>query len=68
MKLTTREGLASWLDSLAHEVNLIAPRDVEGVLLYRPVKSSMEIVLEFIKPVLSVKEAFFFRHRTLADH
>ena len=59
MKLTTREGLASWLDSLAHEVNLIAPRDIEGVLLYRPVKSSMEIVLEFINPVLSVKEAFF---------
>lgn len=59
MKLTTREGLASWLDSLAHEVNLIAPQDIDGVLLYRPVKSSMDIVLEFIRPVLSVKEIFF---------
>ena len=59
MKMTAPEGLAGWLDRLAQEVNLIAPREIDGVLLYRPVRNSGEIVWEFTRPLLSIKEAFF---------
>jgi len=59
MKMTAPEGLAGWLDRLAQEVNLIAPREIDGVLLYRPVENSGEIVWEFTRPLLSIKEAFF---------
>lgn len=53
------QDVASWLDGLAEGKTLIAPRLVEGVLLYRPVRSSDEIVWDFTRPVLSIKEAFF---------
>lgn len=59
MNVITREKLAAWLDGLAREKTLIAPCDVDGVLLYRPVKNSAEVVWDFIRPVLSVKEALF---------
>lgn len=59
MKVVSRDGLAAWLDNLSQQKTLVAPRDVDGVLLYRPVASSAEIVWDFIRPVLSVKEALF---------
>ncbi|NDJ78556.1 MAG: sulfite reductase [Chloroflexi bacterium] len=59
MQLISHSGLATWLDHLAQETTLIAPRNVDGVLLYRPVQSSGDIVWDFVRPVLSVKEAFF---------
>lgn len=59
MKLITHEALSDWLDNLAEGLKLIAPRDVDGVPLYRPVLSSDEVLWEFTRPVLSVKEAFF---------
>lgn len=54
-----QKKLTKWLDDLAAECTLIAPRDVSGVLLYRPVKSSQQVVWDYVKPVLSTKEAFF---------
>lgn len=59
MNIATREDLAAWLDDLALQTTLIAPREVGGVLLYRPVKDSGEVVWAFTRPVLSIKEAFF---------
>jgi len=59
MKLITHEALSDWLDNLAEGLKLIAPRDVGGVPLYRPVISSDEVLWDFTRPVLSVKEAFF---------
>jgi ferredoxin len=51
--------LAAQLDLLAQSGGLIAPRHVDGVLLYRPVRSAAEIVWDYIRPVLSIKEYFF---------
>lgn len=59
MNITTRENLAAWLDKLAHQATLIAPSHVDDVLLYRAVKDSRQVVWDFTRPVLSIKEAFF---------
>ena len=64
MRVMADAQLARWLDALAAQKTLIAPKDVEGVLLYRPVSGRAEIVLEAggdrpVRPVLSVKEAMF---------
>jgi len=58
MNAMPREELARWLDRLAGGKTLIAPRDVDGVLLYRPVTSSAEVVWDFTRPVMSIKDAF----------
>lgn len=57
-QLTSREALATWLDGLAERYTLIAPRQVEGELLYRPVASSTEIVFDFERTVMSPKGWF----------
>jgi sulfhydrogenase subunit beta (sulfur reductase) len=59
MTILTREMLSNWLDSLAKERTLIAPKDVSGVLLYRPVQKSTEVVMDYVRPVMSIKDAFF---------
>jgi ferredoxin len=59
MKFITREDLSLWLDHLAQKNTLVAPREVEGVLLYRPVKSSSEVTWDYIRPILSAKESLF---------
>jgi sulfhydrogenase subunit beta (sulfur reductase) len=59
MKQITQAELDRWLDLLAGEKTLIAPRDVSGVLLYRPVNNSREIAWGFTRPEMSVKNAFF---------
>ncbi len=55
MKFATHDALRAWLDRLAQEVELVAPRDVEGHVLYRPVASSAEICFDYERPELSAK-------------
>ena len=56
MKVLSTAALEAWLDRLAREVTLIAPRDVDGVTLYRPVASGREVVLDYTRPKMSAKE------------
>jgi sulfhydrogenase subunit beta (sulfur reductase) len=56
MKYTTLESLWNWLDHLAQQYDLIAPRDVDGHVLYRPIASSDEILFNYERPELSAKE------------
>jgi sulfhydrogenase subunit beta (sulfur reductase) len=58
MKRTSRDALATWLDSLAERYTLIAPRQVGDELLYRPVTSSAEITFDFQRTALSPKTFF----------
>ena len=51
--------LDDWLDGLARAQTLIAPRNVSGVVLYRPVTGSAEIEKRVTRPAMSVKEVFF---------
>jgi sulfhydrogenase subunit beta (sulfur reductase) len=56
MKLATLTALRAWLDRLAQEVDLVAPRDVDGHVLYRPVVSSDDILFDYERPALSAKD------------
>ncbi len=58
MKVSTKDDLMAWLDRLAERYTLIAPKDVEGHILYRPVAGSEEIAFDFTKAALSPKEHF----------
>ena len=55
MRFTTRDGLRAWLDGLAQNTDLIAPCDVDGHVLYRPVGAADEVLLEYERPELSAK-------------
>jgi sulfhydrogenase subunit beta (sulfur reductase) len=55
----SQSELGTWLDNLAQERTLIAPRQVSGQVLYRPVTNSAEIAEKFTRPLLSLKEFFF---------
>ncbi len=59
MNRISKPDLVACLDQMAQRGGLIAPRSVDGVLLYRPVQQAGEIVWEYIRPVLSIKEFFF---------
>jgi sulfhydrogenase subunit beta (sulfur reductase) len=59
MRFISRQNLLSWLDEISRQSTLIAPRFVEGVLLYRPVTDTKDIVFDYIRPVMSIKEFFF---------
>ncbi len=67
MKFITRDAIENWLDHLAQdeEVDLIAPRDVDGHTMYRPVERVDDILLEYERPELSVKEYLFPATETL---
>lgn len=56
MKYISREALQTWLDRLANDVTLIAPRLVDDILLYQSVSSAREIVLDYTRPKMSAKE------------
>ena len=58
MKLTTLDGLRAWLDRLmeAESTDVIAPCDVDGHVLYRPVASSEEVLFDYERPELSAKD------------
>jgi sulfhydrogenase subunit beta (sulfur reductase) len=59
MNILTQAQLVGWLDTLARERPLIAPKEVAGVLLYRPIENSDEITWSSTRPAMSVKEVFF---------
>ncbi len=59
MNYLTRQELAAWLDRLAQEQTLIAPIDVAGNILYRSVKDTHDVVWDFVRSFMSVKEVFF---------
>ena len=65
MKVTTLNELRAWLDDLAQEVDLVAPRDVDGHSLYRPVASASEILFNYERPELSAKDYLFPATETL---
>jgi hypothetical protein len=56
MNYLTRQELAAWLNQLAEEQTLVAPIDVAGNILYRPVKDTSEIAWDFTRSFMSVKE------------
>ncbi|RLC63832.1 MAG: hypothetical protein DRI48_08130 [Chloroflexi bacterium] len=56
MRYVTPNALREWLDHLARQVDLIAPRDVDGHVLYRPVTSGEEVLLDYERPELSAKD------------
>lgn len=58
MKVTTKDNLTAWLDKLAKGYTLIAPKAVEEQIFYKPVARSSEIVFDFAKADLPVKEYF----------
>jgi len=58
MEVTTKDDLTAWLDDLAERLTLIAPTAVEEQIFYRPVATSSEIVFDFGKADLPVKEYF----------
>jgi len=55
MMLTTANGLRTWLDQLSKAHDLVAPCDVQGHVLYRPVKPGDEVLLEYERPEMSAK-------------
>jgi sulfhydrogenase subunit beta (sulfur reductase) len=59
--LISTEVLAGWLERLAQTATLIAPREVEGVLLFRRVQHAADIARLHgaVRPVLPLKEVFF---------
>jgi sulfhydrogenase subunit beta (sulfur reductase) len=58
MKFATFTQLRAWLDHLAigGDTDLIAPRDVDGHVLYRAVASSDDILFDYERPALSAKD------------
>jgi len=58
MKVTTKDNLTAWLDKLARGYTLIAPKAIEEQIFYKPVARSSEIVFDFAKADLPVKEYF----------
>jgi len=54
-----QKALTQFINDLAAKQTLIAPRDVNGTLLYRPMENSSQMVWNYIRPALSAKEAFF---------
>ncbi len=59
MNLITQAQLVGWLDNLARERPLIAPKSVAGVVLYHAVENSGDIAWGSTRPRMSVKDAFF---------
>jgi len=62
MKVISVPALHTWLDALAREKVLIAPKEEAGVLLYRRVGKAAEITFpgkDALRPVTPIKEAFF---------
>lgn len=57
-----KNNLTKFLDAVARDTLLIAPvREEEGIVLYRPVKSSRSVSLDYVNSTVSPKEYFFPR-------
>jgi sulfhydrogenase subunit beta (sulfur reductase) len=59
MNFISRKNLTAWLDNQAKAVNLVAPRMVDKILLYRKVGHSDEVTWGAALPVQSIKDVFF---------
>ncbi len=60
MILISHDALTAWLDQIAGERQLIAPRDVgKGHIQYRPVAGSSEITFDYTRPDMPAKEYLF---------
>jgi sulfhydrogenase subunit beta (sulfur reductase) len=55
----SKNSLIHWLDQIASQMRLIAPRDIAGNILYRLVNNAAEITWDYTRPVLSIKDVFF---------
>ena len=59
MNTISQKEIASWLDDLAQTHKLIAPAEIADILFYRPVQNSSEIVWNYVRPEMSIKDTFF---------
>ncbi len=59
LQIISKKELLSWLNGLTGKAAVVAPTCVGELLLFRPVKSSKEIVLDFQNTTISPKEWFF---------
>jgi ferredoxin len=59
MKATTRKDVIAWLTELMEKYTVIAPTVVEDNVLYKPVSSTEEIVVNFTRTDMSSKEYFW---------
>lgn len=59
MKTIPSEALGAWLEGLTRFATVIAPCDVNGILLYRSITDSSQIIWDSSRPLLSIKEVFF---------
>jgi len=59
MNFISQKNLTAWLDAMGKVLDLVAPRKVDDVLLYRKVEDSNEIAWDYSLPVQSIKEVFF---------
>ena len=58
MRVASRDDLTAWLDGLSKNSILIAPKSVGEQILYKPVADGSEVVLDFAKADLPIKEYF----------
>jgi hypothetical protein len=59
MKATTRKDVIAWLTELMEKYTVIAPTVVGDNVLYKPVNSTEEIVVNFTRTDMSPKEYFW---------
>lgn len=61
----TRQGLLDWLNGVIANTTVLAPVQVEGVYLFRPVAKAEDIALDYSQSTVPPKEWFFSRADTL---
>jgi ferredoxin len=59
MNTIPREAIQNWLQQLTNEQTVVAPCDMSGTLLFRPVKDCSEIDCTSGRTVMSAKEYLF---------
>ncbi|MEW6399422.1 MAG: 4Fe-4S dicluster domain-containing protein [Bacillota bacterium] len=59
MRRLERKDMRAFLDKLASAASLVAPVREDGVVVFRPVSSGEQVVLDYVNPVRSAKELFF---------
>ena len=64
-RFISRENLMSWLGRLPESHRLVAPTEVDDLLLFREVDKPEDIVLDYDNTVLSPKEWFFPKTETI---
>jgi sulfhydrogenase subunit beta (sulfur reductase) len=61
----SRKQLLKWLEGVSSKDELIAPKEIEGILLYDHVEHCNEIVWDYVRPKMSAKEFIFPRSESL---